>query len=613
MKIIAKLLPFCLFFIVSISHAAIVVTQNVPLDTTNSAITAKTVSITVSSGDNFLAVSSVGHCTTVSATYNGVSMYLSKTGQPIAGGAYVSIYYLANPDVGTHNLVVTQSSCTYGYMSIGASLFSGVDVSYGTSYYANGGSDTSSPFNVPFVASSSNSMIWFGGYNNSGATLTAAADWNVGQQPEVLAFGSWYGYSDETSNTNPYYSDYTSPSGQVGLYGLQLKAATSGGGGGVTIPIGTYINPATLYTSQLIQNPSASSTYYFTATNATSTGKQAGLVYITHTSTTTPVITWNGISMTALLDTDAISNFITTLYTISNPTNGIIAISGIATSSIKYISQSVWNNATVRSPTDIYTVNTGSNIAYVQLPSLYTPATLVTSMYTVSGLDGYNVHTGSTVLQSATSTTGEFSLIRSTCISTLDTCGVGYIKPFTLFDTRNGVLNGIVMYATSSISTVASSSIYASYAGSCNPLGEFNISECIGYLFIPSTDDMLNISTSIKADVLTKFPLGYFTDIYTILSTTTIGTLTVIDATLPSALGLGSNQNIHLDLTGVLDPILNATTSSFNNSSASSTETFYLITSRYWNYLLNIGIVIYLLIRIFGNKIIPSFNHDKIH
>jgi len=123
------------------------------------------------------------------------------------------------------------------------------------------------------------------------------------------------------------------------------------------------------------------------------------------------------------------------------------------------------------------------------------------------------------------------------------------------------------------------------------------LKKTVNWLVIPDEFVYNEFVGNIKDDMLTHFPIGYITDFYEIISTSTVGNLTVIDATLPSALGMG-NANVHLDLTNVLDPILNATTSQFTNESASSTETLYTITNRYWSYLIYILAGLYMIGRI---------------
>jgi len=100
---------------------------------------------------------------------------------------------------------------------------------------------------------------------------------------------------------------------------------------------------------------------------------------------------------------------------------------------------------------------------------------------------------------------------------------------------------------------------------SCNPISGFDLMTCISGLFIPSKGDITNAINTFKENIATRFPLGYLNDFISIISTSTIGTMTVLDAEMPEALGLGKST-IRLDLTGVLDPYLNATTSQFSNS-----------------------------------------------
>lgn len=86
-----------------------------------------TFSLTVGSGtDRYLIVAGGnddgGGVTCSSATYNGVSM----TEAVEAGtGAHACLYYLLNPDSGTHNVVVTMSGSAD--ISMGAVSFTGAD------------------------------------------------------------------------------------------------------------------------------------------------------------------------------------------------------------------------------------------------------------------------------------------------------------------------------------------------------------------------------------------------------------------------------------------------------------------------------------------------------
>jgi hypothetical protein len=140
-------------------------------------------------------------------------------------------------------------------------------------------------------------------------------------------------------------------------------------------------------------------------------------------------------------------------------------------------------------------------------------------------------------------------------------------------------------------------------------IGDFNLFLCgqdlITYAFVPTPDAISYIGTQLHDNILTHFPIGYITDFISIIATTTEGSLTVIDATIPNGV-VGTGSHIHLDLAHQLDYILNATTSSFVNSSASSTQTFYEITSYYWKIIVYVLTLFYILGRIIGSSIVPN-------
>jgi len=156
----------------------------------------------------------------------------------------------------------------------------------------------------------------------------------------------------------------------------------------------------------------------------------------------------------------------------------------------------------------------------------------------------------------------------------------------------------------------SSTTSYEQVKSACNPISGFDLGICLSGLFIPSSADIGYAVDQFKENISTHFPLGYFSDFIDIISTSTTGTLTVIDAQLPNSLGLG-NADIQLDLAHSLDFILNATTSQFSNSSstgASSTETFYEATSYYWKIIVYIMALIYMLTRVIGGVIHPKKN-----
>lgn len=135
-----------------------------------------------------------------------------------------------------------------------------------------------------------------------------------------------------------------------------------------------------------------------------------------------------------------------------------------------------------------------------------------------------------------------------------------------------------------------------------------SINRSINFLFVPDGYVLKRMITDFHDNALTHFPLGYVTDLVEIFSTTTKSSLTVLNAKLPSALGFGSPE-ISLDLTGVLDPILNATTTVYNNNTASSTQTFFQITNYYWEIFVYLSAFFYILSRILGSRLIP---HNRI-
>lgn len=142
-------------------------------------------------------------------------------------------------------------------------------------------------------------------------------------------------------------------------------------------------------------------------------------------------------------------------------------------------------------------------------------------------------------------------------------------------------------------------------AGSCNPLGDFSVVNCLAFFFIPDGGLVYDSLSNFRDNVSTHFPLGYITDFITILSSTTTIPLVVLDATVPASLP-GGGSHIRLDLTRSLDFILYASTTSAGKSYGTSTATFYETTSYYWNLILYVLAGIYAIGRIVGSHLIPS-------
>jgi len=143
--------------------------------------------------------------------------------------------------------------------------------------------------------------------------------------------------------------------------------------------------------------------------------------------------------------------------------------------------------------------------------------------------------------------------------------------------------------------------------GSCNVLSGFSVMNCLAFLFVPDSGQLDSTIRNFRDNVATHFPLGYVTDFMAILSTTTESTLTVLSATVPSVLP-GSGSVITLSLSHVLDSVLYATSGPFTGSGASSTATFYDVTSSYWRRILYLLAFLYILSRILGVRLIPSFD-----
>lgn len=159
---------------------------------------------------------------------------------------------------------------------------------------------------------------------------------------------------------------------------------------------------------------------------------------------------------------------------------------------------------------------------------------------------------------------------------------------------------------------------YESLAGEGNfehcHISNLDLLECgadlIAYAFVPTDDALSYNGNLLKTHVLSKFPIGYVTEIVTQLGTTTVGTLPIISFTLPEALHMGGGS-LELDLTNAFDTVLNATTSVFANESASSTETFGTITKRYWDMVLYALLGFYILGRILGSHLIDSLRPNS--
>jgi len=142
----------------------------------------------------------------------------------------------------------------------------------------------------------------------------------------------------------------------------------------------------------------------------------------------------------------------------------------------------------------------------------------------------------------------------------------------------------------------------------CSWTGDFDFFGCLYslaiVLFIPDPSGLNQMFDDLKSEALDSFPLGYITDFFSIVSTSTIGTLTPFSATVPTILP-GAGSHISLDITNGFDWLLNSTTGPFISPEASTTVTFYEYTSTYWEILVYVLAGLYILRRILGSHLVP--------
>jgi len=196
----------------------------------------------------------------------------------------------------------------------------------------------------------------------------------------------------------------------------------------------------------------------------------------------------------------------------------------------------------------------------------------------------------------------------------------------SIYDTKLYIANGAYQFAVSGYDTAqeifnqsyGSSTVNTALLGEkCSPVTNnvatlylntsFSPLNCLSILFIPSQGKIGNLVSYVATQSLLVFPFGYVTDFVSIISTSTVGTLPTLSATVPSVLP-GAGATISLPLTNVFDSLLYATSGPFTSGSATSTDTFYDITSYYWEIVLYILALLYMISRIVGTHLI-SVNH----
>jgi len=122
-------------------------------------------------------------------------------------------------------------------------------------------------------------------------------------------------------------------------------------------------------------------------------------------------------------------------------------------------------------------------------------------------------------------------------------------------------------------------------------------------LFVPTGSEWTAIGTTFHDDFLTHWPWGYIANFTDLATSTATSTLTAIDGTI-GHIGnacVGCGTHIHLDATNGIDLLLNATNT---EATGSSTQTFYDITEYYWEIMVSLGALTYIIARIIGSHII---------
>lgn len=248
-------------------------------------------------------------------------------------------------------------------------------------------------------------------------------------------------------------------SGPPGYPYIEYTYDTSGGGGSPTSSAAassSLVIPATLYSSRTFVNPATTTTFSFSATDALPNTGQAGVVFITHGSSSVPVVSWGGVTMTRLDYTADQLGFITSAYIVNNPATSSVTITSIVASSTYFIYVSVWNNATVFDVSDTRNTTLYSSKAYVDLPTIRNPSRLVGALFSPTSISEFTPLATNNELVRATSSSGGFGVVLSTCYSASDDCSLGYTKNIPFLDVNYGEFVGFSLYATTSVEILAS-------------------------------------------------------------------------------------------------------------------------------------------------------------
>jgi len=233
-------------------------------------------------------------------------------------------------------------------------------------------------------------------------------------------------------------------------------------------------------------------------------------------------------------------------------------------------------------------------------------------------VSGYNNVSTTTTFLMAGRTNGNWKVISPSFLGTLPV--VGFLFPtnnliatssyfYYLFKT--GLDDSVDLGADSVAEYILTGTTTgANTILNCSNLLSGGLTPCIVSLFVPNATTLSADFTRLRDGFLSTWPLGYLTRFIGIFLSSATSTIPTFSATIPSGV-VGAGSHISLDLNGALNPILNATSSTFVSAEATSTQTFYQITSRYWDIFVYLALAFYILRRLLGSKVVPHLHHKK--
>lgn len=329
---------------------------------------------------------------------------------------------------------------------------------------------------------------------------------------------------------------YTPPTGYIA--GLCTGCSGPGPGPGPSV---TYNVPAVQYSQASLITSPATLVSVAPATDAAL--KQSGLVFLVHSASTSPTVTWGGANMLFFASTTNASGYLESMYWISHPGSGNIVVANVTTSDLVFESASVWSYADILTVFNTYTSVTGSSRAFLNMGSAFpNSSTVVAGMLADVAFSSYVAQPGTSILQSA-SGTPNFALVSATC-SPLASCPVGWTT--SVFGAPGiSSLIGIGMYATSSSPLVATSS--PSQYADCDTTDLIcHLSNTLIFVFVP---DPATVDKFKSITFASSSPFSYayqipqiFDDVFNSATSSTLGW--TMDLGLSSLTGTSSTITI---------------------------------------------------------------------